>query len=105
MDFEPRRRPHRLLAATLADEAAPRLPDYDVVTDLDRIPAELRGLHTANPVNLGATPACSWSSHPAFVDSARSAHLLVRRVVPPTRALIETLAAVAERWTVSPRPA
>lgn len=28
------------------------LPAYDIVTDLDRIPPNLRGLHAANPVNL-----------------------------------------------------
>jgi phage replication-related protein YjqB (UPF0714/DUF867 family) len=29
-----------------------RLPAYEVATDMDRIPNELRGLHHRNPVNL-----------------------------------------------------
>jgi phage replication-related protein YjqB (UPF0714/DUF867 family) len=28
-----------------------RLPGYEVITDLDAIPSELRGLHPDNPVN------------------------------------------------------
>ncbi|WP_099023564.1 poly-gamma-glutamate hydrolase family protein [Mycolicibacterium palauense] len=41
--------PNRNLAAQLA--GAVRLPGYRVVTDLDAIPRELRGLHPDNPVN------------------------------------------------------
>jgi phage replication-related protein YjqB (UPF0714/DUF867 family) len=40
---------NRLLAAHLARHI--ELPGYQVVTDLDAIPAELRGLHPDNPVN------------------------------------------------------
>jgi phage replication-related protein YjqB (UPF0714/DUF867 family) len=42
---------NRGLAELLAAELRARLPGYESVTDLDRIPAELRGLHPANPVN------------------------------------------------------
>lgn len=43
---------NRDLAARLADHLRPRLPGLTIVTDLDDIPIELRGLHPANPVNL-----------------------------------------------------
>lgn len=42
---------NRALAARLADALAIRLPHLTVVTDLDDIPRELRGLHPDNPVN------------------------------------------------------
>jgi phage replication-related protein YjqB (UPF0714/DUF867 family)/gamma-glutamylcyclotransferase (GGCT)/AIG2-like uncharacterized protein YtfP len=42
--------PNRALAANLARHLD--LPGYQVVTDLDRMPVELRGLHPRNPVNL-----------------------------------------------------
>lgn len=42
---------NRGLAARLADSLTLRLPHLTVVTDLDDIPKELRGLHPANPVN------------------------------------------------------
>lgn len=40
---------NRVLAAHLAEHI--RLTGYQVVTDLDDIPSELRGLHPDNPVN------------------------------------------------------
>ena len=43
---------NRDLAHHTAAHLRPVLPDYDLVTDIDRIPVELRGLHPANPVNL-----------------------------------------------------
>ncbi len=42
---------NRALAAQLAESLTLRLPHLTVVTDLDDIPRELRGLHPANPVN------------------------------------------------------
>ena len=42
---------HRELAAHLAGHLREALPGYDVVDDLTAIPAELRGVHRANPVN------------------------------------------------------
>jgi phage replication-related protein YjqB (UPF0714/DUF867 family) len=42
---------NRALAARLADSLRDRLPHLTVVTDVDDIPAELRGLHPDNPVN------------------------------------------------------
>ena len=42
---------NRTLAHRVAAAAAPRLVDYDFVTDLARIPHHLRGQHPRNPVN------------------------------------------------------
>ncbi len=42
---------NRQLAALLSTALTARLSGFEVVTDLAHIPAELRGLHPANPVN------------------------------------------------------
>lgn len=42
---------NRPLAHHVAEHVGPHLPDHEVVTDLERIPARLRGLHPRNPVN------------------------------------------------------
>lgn len=42
----------RGLAARLGEQLRAALPDYDVIDDLTRIPADLRGVHPRNPVNL-----------------------------------------------------
>jgi phage replication-related protein YjqB (UPF0714/DUF867 family) len=42
---------NRDLAAIVADAVGAALPDYTIVRDLHRVPAELRGLHPDNPVN------------------------------------------------------
>jgi phage replication-related protein YjqB (UPF0714/DUF867 family) len=90
---------NRTLAAHVAAHLAPALPDYEVVHDVDAIPAELRGLHPRNPVNLprgggvqielpprvrGTTPHwAGWEGpgHP-----------------PPTEALVAGLAAAVQAW-------
>ena len=43
---------NRTLAARLATAAQPLLPEYSILDDLEEIPAELRGMHPGNPVNL-----------------------------------------------------
>lgn len=88
----------RALAHALAGELGARLPDYRLVTDLDELPPQLRGLSAANPVNLtrgggvqlelpprvrGTSPL----SPPPDADGWSA----------PTRALIEGLAAFARR--------
>ena len=45
---------NRALADAVGRALGPRLRDYTVVTDLDAIPRELRGLHPRNPVNRPA---------------------------------------------------
>ncbi len=44
---------NRALATIMAEELRERLPDkYLVIDELERIPKELRGVHSRNPVNL-----------------------------------------------------
>lgn len=75
------------------------LPAYDVVTDLERIPPNLRGLHADNPVNL--PPACGVQielpprvrgASPMWWDWEGPG------LTPHTLALIDGLAEAAARW-------
>ncbi len=90
---------HRELADHVGTHLAVALPDYVVMTDLEQIPAQLRGLHPRNPVNLtrlggvqielpprvrGAGPM--WSSWEG------------PEPVPHTEALIDGLVASAMSW-------
>ena len=43
---------HRDLAEHVGSHLRDHLPAYDIVTDIERIPKELRGLHARNPVNI-----------------------------------------------------
>ena len=93
---------NRQLAATVAAEVATRLPDYEVITDLDRIPVELRGLSVRNPVNLPPNQGVQLELPPRVRGlSPLSPPPGDDGLSPPTRALIEALAAVAERWSTS----
>lgn len=90
---------NRGLAAHVGGALAAALPDHEVVTDLDAIPSELRGLHAANPVNRpaaggvqvelpprvrGLTPHWAGWSGPALP--------------PPAEALVAALAEAAATW-------
>ena len=93
---------NRQLAATVAAEVATRLPDYEVVTDLARIPVELRGLSVRNPVNLPAGQGVQLELPPRVRGlSPLSPPPGDDGLSPPTTALIEALAAVVERWSDS----
>ena len=59
---------NRQLAEHVAGHLRPKLPAYDIVTDVDRIPPDLRGMHAANPVNL---PRCRRRSDRAPAAGAR----------------------------------
>ena len=43
---------HRIFAQHVGSHLRTHLPAYKVITDIDEIPKELRGLHPRNPVNL-----------------------------------------------------
>ena len=62
---------NRALAAHVARHLA--LPGYHVVTELDDIPLELRGLHPQNPVNRPVTAERNWSCRSGSGASARAA--------------------------------
>lgn len=91
---------HRPLADHIGRHLSPALEDHEVCTDIDAMPAELRGVHTDNPVNRcrggggvqlelppgvrGLTPRWAEWSGPALP--------------PPTEALVTALAEAAQSW-------
>ncbi|MBV9951074.1 MAG: poly-gamma-glutamate hydrolase family protein [Acidimicrobiia bacterium] len=93
---------NRDLAGRVATAIEQRLPEYDVVCDLDAIPVELRGLNPTNPVNrprqggvqLELPPRIRgngpfWDGHPSRAEG---------RPTPHTEALVAALAEVATGW-------
>lgn len=91
---------HRLLAEHIGIHLRRRLPAYEIVTDLDVIPSELRGLHPRNPVNLppGAgvqieLPPRVRGTTPLFWDWEGP------DVSPHTRSLISGLADAVVSWS------
>jgi phage replication-related protein YjqB (UPF0714/DUF867 family) len=94
---------NRALAEHVARYLAPRLPDYEIVTDLDRIPKDLRGLHPANPVNLPKQqgvqielPPRIRGSSPIWADWDHT------QMVPPMASLIDGLVDAAAMWVTEP---
>lgn len=90
---------NRDLADHVASHLRPALPDYIVETDVHAMPRELRGLHHRNPVNLPRSqgvqielPPRVRGRSPVWSDWPRD------ELVPPTRSLIEALAAAATSW-------
>jgi phage replication-related protein YjqB (UPF0714/DUF867 family) len=99
---------NRALAGAVASAVEARLPDYDVVADLEAIPEELRGLNPANPVNrprrggvqLELPPRIRgngpfWDGHPSRAEG---------RPTPHTEALVAALAEVASSWPLPAAP-
>ena len=94
---------NRDLADHVARHLQPRLPEYEIVTELDRIPKDLRGLHPDNPVNLPARqgvqielPPRIRGSSPIWADWDHS------EMVPPMASLIDGLVDAAAMWTTEP---
>jgi phage replication-related protein YjqB (UPF0714/DUF867 family) len=84
---------NRELARHVGDHLRHRLPDFDVVDDLDRIPARLRGVHPRNPVNRAFGGGAQLELPPR-----------VRGTTPLSRpeyleGLIEGLAAAVQAWS------
>ena len=88
---------NRALAAHLARHLD--LPGYEVVTDLDKIPLELRGVHPLNPVNRTRDGGTQLEL-PARVRgiSPRSPLPGDDGLSPVTSALVQGLAAAARSW-------
>jgi phage replication-related protein YjqB (UPF0714/DUF867 family) len=90
---------NRELAAHVGAHLRPALPAYEIVTELDDIPSELRGQHAANPVNLPRhagvqleLPPRVRGSSPLWWDWEGPG------LVPHTESLIDALAAAASSW-------
>lgn len=74
---------------------------YEVITDLDRIPPELRGLHPRNPVNLGPNQGVQVELPPALRWNFRIRAWADEPGAEPTDdvlATIEGLADAASSW-------
>lgn len=90
---------NRSLADHVAAHLRTRLPDYEVVTDMDDIPRELRGRHRHNPVNRPAGRGVQLELPPRVRGlSPLSPPAGPDGLSPPTRALIDALAASAATW-------
>jgi phage replication-related protein YjqB (UPF0714/DUF867 family) len=88
---------NRVLAAHVAEHLD--LPGYHVVTDLDKIPQELRGLHPRNPVNQTRDGGTQLEL-PSRVRgiSPRSPLPGEDGLSPVTSALVQGLVAAAHSW-------
>jgi len=96
---------NRELAEHVAAELRTRLSErFPVITDLDAIPKELRGVHSRNPANLPSDggvqielpPALRWNwDHRSWADAPGL------NPTPSVQAMIDGLAAAARTW---PRP-
>jgi phage replication-related protein YjqB (UPF0714/DUF867 family) len=90
---------NRELAAHVAPFLRTHLPAYDILNDLDAIPADLRGQHLDNPVNLPRgqgvqieLPPRVRGSSPLWWDWEGPGY------TPHTEALIQALAESATAW-------
>jgi phage replication-related protein YjqB (UPF0714/DUF867 family) len=89
---------NRELAAHLARHLS--VPGHQLITGLDTIPRELRGLHPANPVNLPRRGGVQLELPPRVRGiSPRSGMANEDGLTPATAALIEGLAAAGETWS------
>ena len=90
---------NRELAAHLGGHLEPGLPEYDVVADLDRIPAPLRGIHPRNPVNRARSGGVQLELPPRVRGMGPFwADRDISNGCPHTEALIAALAAAATAW-------
>ena len=94
---------NRDLAEHVAGHLRHRLTDYEIVTELDMIPKDLRGMHPDNPVNLPAhqgvqieLPPRIRGSSPIWADWDHS------KMIPPMVALIDGLVDAAQMWATEP---
>lgn len=92
---------NREFAEHVGEEIRDALPAYDVLTDLDAIPKQLRGLHARNPVNLPPQqgvqielPPRVRGSSPLWWDWEGP------ELTPHTESLIDALAKAARTWTL-----
>ena len=93
---------NRELAETLGQELLARLPErFRVVTELDEIPRELRGVHANNPVNLPRQQGVQLELPPGIRwnwDARDWADGEGLEPTPLVESVIEALATTATNW-------
>ena len=99
---------NRTLAEHVRHHVEAALPGYEVVTDLDGIPPELRGLNPSNPVNVVRGGGVQLELPPRV--RGIGPYWSGDRAVPPgelaphTSALVEALAGSVRAWTSGSSP-
>lgn len=94
---------NRQLADHVAGHLRTHLPEYDIITELERIPRELRGLHRDNPVNLPRQQGVQIELPPRVRGAGPIwAEWDHTEMVPPMASLIDGLAVAAKGWTTAP---
>ena len=91
---------NRELADHVAGHLRPKLPAYDIVTDVERIPPDLRGMHAANPVNLPRSGGVQIELPPRARGSSPLWWDWEGGLVPHTEALIAGLADRRDRMDI-----
>jgi len=90
---------NRSLAEHVAEHVRAALPGYEVITDLEAIPAELRGMRSDNPVNLPPAGGVQLELPPRVRgQSPRSPFPGPDGISPVTHDLIGGLARAAGSW-------
>lgn len=97
---------NRDLARQLAQRLRPALDGYTIVDDLHEIPADLRGMHRTNPVNLPSGKGVQLELPPRVRGLTPHAAHEERADgrIPSTNAVIDALVATARDIAVGPTP-
>jgi phage replication-related protein YjqB (UPF0714/DUF867 family) len=90
---------NRALAGHVAEHLRHALPDYTVVADLPAIPAPLRGVHPANPVNVPTSGGVQLELPPRVRGMGPFWADHEDGLTPHTRSLIDGLVAAATAWS------
>jgi phage replication-related protein YjqB (UPF0714/DUF867 family) len=89
---------NRVLARHVAGHLRAALPAYDILDDLEAIPAELRGVHERNPVNVPRRGGVQIELPPRLRGSSPLWWDWEHGLVPHTESLIDALAAAARSF-------
>jgi len=92
---------NRLLAAELARQLRAATTGFTIIDDLDDIPLELRGLHSANPVNQAPAAGVQIELPPRARGSSPDPRKR-GQLCTPAPGIVTALVATAEAWTASP---
>jgi phage replication-related protein YjqB (UPF0714/DUF867 family) len=92
---------NRLLAAELARQLRASTTGFAIIDNLDDIPVELRGLHSANPVNQAATAGVQIELPPRARGSSPDPRQR-GRLCTPAPGIVAGLVTTAEAWMASP---